>query len=46
MYFVQIAPDAGNRLHTVPEVLESFPDKFIGEIIGIGDREIGLVDFL
>jgi hypothetical protein len=46
MYFIQIAPDAGDRFHTVSEVLESFPDKFIGEIVGVGDREIGLVDFL
>jgi hypothetical protein len=35
MYFIQVASDTGNRLYTMFEVLESFPDKFIGKLIGI-----------
>jgi len=46
MYFIQIAPDAGDCFHTVFEVLESFPNKFIGEFIGVGHHEISLFDLL
>lgn len=45
MDLVEIGPDPRNSLRALLEVVDRFSYEFVGEVVGVREQEVGLVEF-
>ena len=45
MDFVEVGPDPRDGLRTFLEVVDGLSDELIGEVVGVTEQKVGLVEF-